>query len=45
MPELSGDIYARIIKSMEAASISPAVTVEQLAPLDHFHAHGFFCDR
>jgi ubiquinone/menaquinone biosynthesis C-methylase UbiE len=38
----TGDVYARIIKVMEAASISPeAVTVEQLAPLDHFHARGF----
>jgi SAM-dependent methyltransferase len=37
----TGDVYARIIKAMEAASISPdAVTVEQLAPLDHFHALG-----
>ena len=38
----TGDVYARIMKAMEAASISPdAVTVEQLAPLDHFHACGF----
>ena len=38
----TGDVYARIINAMEAASISPdAVTVEQLAPLDHFHARGF----
>jgi SAM-dependent methyltransferase len=38
----SGDVYAKIIKAMEAASISPdTVTVEQLAPLDHFHARGF----
>lgn len=38
----TGDVYARIMKAMEAASISPdAVTVEQLAPLDHFHARGF----
>jgi cyclopropane fatty-acyl-phospholipid synthase-like methyltransferase len=30
------------MKAMEAASISPdAVTLEQLAPLDHFHARGF----
>jgi SAM-dependent methyltransferase len=38
----SGDVYARILKAMEAASVSPdAVTIEQLAPLDHFHARGF----
>jgi SAM-dependent methyltransferase len=38
----TGDVYARIMKAMQAASISPdAVTVEQLAPLDHFHACGF----
>jgi SAM-dependent methyltransferase len=38
----SGDVYARILKAMEAASVSlDAVTIEQLAPLDHFHARGF----
>lgn len=38
----TGDVYARILEAMEEASISPdAVTVEQLAPLDHFHARGF----
>lgn len=38
----TGDVYARIIKAMEAVSIAPdAVTVEQLAPFDHFHARGF----
>jgi len=38
----SGDVYARILKAMEAASVSPdTVTIEQLAPLDHFHARGF----
>ena len=37
----TGDVYTRIIKAMEAASIPPdAVTIEQLAPLDHFHARG-----
>ena len=37
----TGDVYARIIKAMEAASISPdTVTVEQMAPVDHFHARG-----
>jgi len=38
----TGDVFARIMKAMEAASISPdTVTVEQLAPVDHFHARGF----
>src|SRR5688572_8063583 len=38
----SGDVYARIMKAMEAASISPySVTVEQMAMVDHFHARGF----
>ncbi len=38
----TGDVYARIVKAMEAASISPAtVTMEQMAPVDHFHARGF----
>ena len=38
----TGDVYARIIEAMEAASISPdTVTVEQMAPVDHFHARGF----
>jgi len=38
----TGDVYARIMKAMEAASISPdTVTVEQMAPVDHFHARGF----
>ena len=38
----AGDVYARIMKAMEAASISPdTVTVEQMAPVDHFHARGF----
>jgi ubiquinone/menaquinone biosynthesis C-methylase UbiE len=37
----TGDVYARIIAAMEAASLSPSnVTVEQLAPVDHFHARG-----
>ena len=37
----TGDVYARIMKAMEAASISPdTVTVEQMAPVDHFHARG-----
>jgi SAM-dependent methyltransferase len=38
----SGDVYARIVEAMKAASFSPdTVTVEQLAPVDHFHARGF----
>ena len=37
----TGDVYARIMKAMAAASISPdTVTVEQMAPADHFHARG-----
>jgi len=38
----TGDVYARIVEAMKAASLSPdIVTVEQLAPVDHFHARGF----
>jgi SAM-dependent methyltransferase len=38
----SGDVYARIVEAMKAASLSPdTATVEQLAPVDHFHARGF----
>ncbi len=38
----TGDVYGRIMKAMAAASISPdTVTVEQMAPADHFHARGF----
>ena len=37
-----GDVFARIMQAMKAASLSPdTVTVEQLAPVDHFHARGF----
>jgi SAM-dependent methyltransferase len=37
----TGDVYARILEAMKAASLSPdTVTVEQLAPVDHFHARG-----
>lgn len=37
-----GDIYARILDKMKLAGLDPAaVTVEQLAPVDHFHARGF----
>jgi len=35
----TGDVYARIVEAMKAASLSPdTVTVEELAPVDHFHA-------
>lgn len=38
----SGDVYSRIIEAMKAAGIDrDSVTVEQLAPVDHFHARGF----
>src|SRR5258705_3384122 len=38
----TGDVYARIEEAMKAASLSPeTVTVEQLAPVDHFHARRF----
>lgn len=38
----TGDVYSRIVAAMEAAGIDPeTVTVEQLAPVDHFHARGF----
>lgn len=37
-----GDIYSRILEAMELAGIKPeTVTIEQLAPVDHFHARGF----
>ena len=37
-----GDVYSRVMEAMKAASISPdTVTVEQMAPVDHFHARGF----
>jgi SAM-dependent methyltransferase len=38
----TGDVYGRIMEATAAASISPdTVSVEQLAPMDHFHARGF----
>jgi hypothetical protein len=38
----SGDVYALVRQAMEAASLSSdSVTVEQMAPVDHFHARGF----
>lgn len=37
-----GDVYSRILATMERAGIDPnSVTIEQLAPVDHFHARGF----
>jgi SAM-dependent methyltransferase len=37
----TGDVYARIMEAMKAASLSPdTVTLEELAPVDHFHARG-----
>lgn len=37
-----GDVYALIISALEASSKSPeSLTVEELAPVDHFHARGF----
>jgi len=38
----TGDIYALIISALEASSKSlDSLTVEDLAPIDHFHARGF----
>ena len=38
----TGDVYGRIVEAMKAVGLSPdSVTVEQLAPVDHFHARGF----
>ena len=38
----TGDVFARILAAMEASAISPeTATVEDLAPVDHFHARGF----
>lgn len=37
-----GDVYSLILETMELAGIDPSsVTIEQLAPVDHFHARGF----
>ncbi|MGA7451492.1 MAG: methyltransferase domain-containing protein [Rhodoplanes sp.] len=37
-----GDVYALIMSALEKAGKSPdALTVEDLAPIDHFHARGF----
>jgi len=38
----TGDVYALIISALEASSKSlDSLTVEDLAPVDHFHARGF----
>lgn len=38
----TGDVFSRILEAMSAASISAeSLTVEKLAPIDHFHARGF----
>jgi SAM-dependent methyltransferase len=37
-----GDVYSRVLEAMASAGIDPrTVTIEQLAPVDHFHARGF----
>ena len=37
-----GDVYARIVSALGGMSKSlDAVTLEDLAPVDHFHARGF----
>ncbi len=37
-----GDVFSRILSAMEQAGIDPkSATVEDLAPVDHFHARGF----
>lgn len=38
----NGDVYSRILEAMRQAGLAPeTVTIEQLAPVDHFHARGF----
>jgi SAM-dependent methyltransferase len=38
----TGDVYATIVSALEASSKSlGSLTVEDLAPVDHFHARGF----
>ncbi len=37
-----GDVLAKVMDAMRTAGIDPEnVTIEQLAPVDHFHARGF----
>jgi ubiquinone/menaquinone biosynthesis C-methylase UbiE len=41
-----GDVYGRILNAMIASGISTDnVTVETLAPVDHFHARGFLATK
>lgn len=38
----TGDVFAQILDAMKVAGIDPEkLTVQQLAPVDHFHARGF----
>jgi SAM-dependent methyltransferase len=42
----TGDVFERILNAMRNAGIDPgAVTVEQLAPVDHFHARGLLATK
>lgn len=42
----TGDILGRILAAIDAAGLDPhRLTVEQLAPVDHFHARGFTATR
>jgi ubiquinone/menaquinone biosynthesis C-methylase UbiE len=42
----SGDVLGRILDAMRASGISTeTVTVETLAPVDHFHARGFLATK
>ncbi len=37
-----GDVFAKILEAMQSVGIDPeTVTIEQLSPVDHFHARGF----
>ncbi|MEX5576811.1 class I SAM-dependent methyltransferase [Pseudophaeobacter sp. A-200-2] len=37
-----GDVFSRLLDTMKLAGIDPhSLTVEQLSPVDHFHARGF----
>jgi SAM-dependent methyltransferase len=37
-----GDVYSRILEAMKQAGIDPeSATIQDLAPVDHFHARGF----
>lgn len=42
----TGDVFSRILDAMRRAGIDPeTVTVDQLAPVDHFHARGFLATK